>query len=243
MREIVAQKPWPQTSLNRVVGPGRNLALIRADLDQVTQIAHSHNATVNDVLLAVTVGGVRGLLRDRGEPIEDLAVPIYVSITLRPAQARAQARGNLVALMTVPLPVGMPDPGHRLRQIATATARRKAEHRPSGGTVFRGRMPQRAVLKIMERPRVNLASADVPGPSTPLYLAGARLLEVFPLLPLMAKTTRGVGALSYAGQFNIMAVADHDTCPDIAVFTAAAQNELQALAAATQATSGRDQQC
>jgi hypothetical protein len=63
------------------------------------------------------------------------------------------------------------------------------------------------------------------------------------VLPLMAKTTLGVGALSYTGQFDIMAVADHDTYPDPAVFTAAAQDELQALAAATQATSGRDQQC
>jgi diacylglycerol O-acyltransferase len=145
--------------------------------------------------------------------------------------------------MTVPLPVAVPDPGRRLRQIATQTARRKAESRFSLGSVFRGRMPRRAVLKIMERPRVNLASANVPGPQTPLYLAGARLLEVFPVLPLMAKTTLGVGALSYTGQFNIMAVADHDTYPDPAVFTAAAQDELQALAAAMQATSGRYQQC
>ena len=94
----------------------------------------------------------------------------------------------------------------------------------------------------MSHQHVNLVSADVPGPPQPLYLAGARLLEVFPVLPLMAKTTLGVGALSYAGQFNIMAVADHDTCPDLGVFTAAAQDELQALAAATQATPGRDQQ-
>ena len=90
------------------------------------------------MLLTVTAG-VRGLLRNRGEPIEDLVVPIYVSITLRPAQSRAQARGNLVALMTVPLPVRVPDPGHRLRQIANATAQRKAESRPSLGTAFRGR--------------------------------------------------------------------------------------------------------
>ena len=194
------------------------------------------------MLLAVTAGGVRGLLRNRGEPTEDLVVPIYVSITLRPAQARAQARGNLVALTTVPLPVGVPDPGHRLRQIAAATARRKAETRPSLGTVFRGRMPRRAAVKIMQWPRVNLASADVPGPPQPLYLAGARLLEVFPMLPLMAKTTLGVGALSYAGQFNIMTVADHDACPDLNAFTAAAQHELRALATATQAMPDRDRQ-
>jgi diacylglycerol O-acyltransferase len=124
MREIAAQKPWPRTSLNRVVGPGRNLALIRASLDQVTQIAHSHDATVNDVLLAVTAGGVRGLLRSRAEPVGNLAVPVYVSIAPRPAQARDQPRGNLVALMTVPLPVGVSDP-------AKGSAR--SPPRPPGG--------------------------------------------------------------------------------------------------------------
>jgi hypothetical protein len=30
---------------------------------------------------------------------------------------------------------------------------------------------------------VNLTSADLPSPQLPLYLAGARLLEVFPVLP------------------------------------------------------------
>jgi diacylglycerol O-acyltransferase / wax synthase len=78
----------------------------------------------------------------------------------------------------------------------------------------------------------------VPGPAQPLYLAGARLLEVFPVLPLMGKATLGVGALSYAGQFNIMAVADHDACPDLDVF-AAARDELRARAASTQATPDR----
>jgi hypothetical protein len=62
------------------------------------------------------------------------------------------------------------------------------------------------------------------------------------VLTLMAKTTLGVGALSYAGQFNIMAVADHDACPDPDVFTAAAQDELWALVAATQARPGHPQQ-
>jgi hypothetical protein len=39
-----------------------------------------------------------------------------------------------------------------------------------------------------------------------------------------------------------MAVADHDACPDLDAFTAAAQHELRALASATQATPGRDRQ-
>jgi len=58
-----------------------------------------------------------------------------------------------------------------------------------------------------------------------------RLLEAFPILPLIAKVSLAVGALSYAGEFNIMAVADRDICTDFDVFVASAQSELQALAA------------
>ena len=66
-------------------------------------------------------------------------------------------------------------------------------------------------------------------------LAGARLLEVFPVLPLISTVSLGIGALSYAGQFNIMAVADQDACPDLDVFAASAKDELRALAAPTRA--------
>jgi hypothetical protein len=52
----------------------------------------------------------------------------------------------------------------------------------------------------------------------PLYFAGARLLEVFPVVPIMANVTLGIGALTCAGQFNIAVVAGRDTCPDIDVF-------------------------
>jgi wax ester synthase-like acyl-CoA acyltransferase family protein len=144
IRELFAEEPGPRTSLDRVVGPDRNLALIRANLDQVRHIAHTHHATVNDVLLAVTADGLRGLLRSRGEPIEDVVVPIYVPVTLRQAQLRDQARGNLIGQMIVPLPIGVPDPSRRLEQIATETATRKAESHPSLGTLLRSRIARQA---------------------------------------------------------------------------------------------------
>jgi len=67
---------------------------------------------------------------------------------------------------------------------------------------------------------VNLTSADLPGPPTPLYFAGAQVLEMFPLLNLIGNVPFGVGALSYAGQFNIMVVADAEAYPDPDVFAA-----------------------
>jgi diacylglycerol O-acyltransferase len=236
--KLVSRKPTPRTSLDRRVGPGRNLALIRSNLDQVKQIAHAHDATVNDVLLAVTAGGLRGLLRSRGEPVKDVTLPVYVPITLRQGP-QPQARGNLIGQMVIPLPIGVSDPDRRLRQIAAATAERKAESHPNLGTMFRSRIARWALLKLLDRQPVSLTTADIPGPPAPMYLAGAPLLEVFPVLPLIGSVSVGVGALSYAGQFNITTVADQDAHPDLDVFAAGIRDELRTLSAGShEAVSG-----
>jgi diacylglycerol O-acyltransferase / wax synthase len=238
MRDLLAARPAAATSLNRVVGPDRTLALVRSRLDLVRQIAHTHGATINDVLLAVTAGGVRALLCSRGEPVDRLTPRIDVPVTLRPVKTREQARGNLIGQMMVPLPVGVADPGHRLSQIAVETATRKADSHPSVGVMLRSRLVRRALLKLLDRQPVNVTSADLPGPQQPVYLAGARLLEVFPVLSLMGNVSLGVGALSYAGQFNITATADRDAYPDLDIFVTGVRDELAALTAATSVSPG-----
>jgi hypothetical protein len=95
------------------------------------------------------------------------------------------------------------------------------------------------LLKILNRRPVNVTTADLPGPQQPVYLAGARLLEVFPVLPLIANLSLGIGALSYAGQFNITVVADQDAYPDLGIFTTDAQDELQALTASASVSPSR----
>ncbi|MGZ4435399.1 MAG: hypothetical protein ACXVW7_17510, partial [Trebonia sp.] len=56
-----------------------------------------------------------------------------------------------------------------------------------------------------------------------------------PLLNLIGNVVLGVGALSYAGRFDVMAVADRDAVPDLAVFLAGARDELRVLTAAVPA--------
>jgi diacylglycerol O-acyltransferase len=233
IRELLADEPGTETSLDRMVGPDRSLALIRSTLDQVKQVAHLHDATVNDVLLAATAGGLRTLLCSRGEAVEATTVRVYVPVSLRP-RVRGPQQGNAIAQMAVPLPLGGSDPGDRLRQIAAATAERKARPRTSLGTLFHGRIARRLMLKAVIRQRVNVTSASIPGPIAPLFLAGARVLEVFPVLPLIANEPLGVGALSYAGTFTIGVVADRDAYPDIDVFAASMRQELKELGLAVE---------
>jgi hypothetical protein len=77
---------------------------------------------------------------------------------------------------------------------------------------------------------VNLVVSNAPGPPVPLYLAGARLLELFPMMPTMGNLTLVVAALSYAGQLNLTAVADRERCPDVEVFVEGVRGSLDALA-------------
>jgi WS/DGAT/MGAT family acyltransferase len=217
-REAAVQR-IPRTSLNRPIGPDRRLALVRGRLDLAARIAHAHGGTVNDVVLAAVTAGLRDLLLSRGEPVEDLVLRASVPVSLHGEQP-AQARGNQVGWMAVPLPVGEPRPARRLQLIITATAERKKNARPQiTSGIFRFSLAQRAFYRLLPHQRyMNVFVTNVPGPPAPLYLAGAQLLEVFPVLAITGNMTLGVGVMSYAGQLNLTAVADQDRCPDVQVF-------------------------
>jgi diacylglycerol O-acyltransferase / wax synthase len=47
-REVLTERPAPHTSLNQPVGADRQLAIVRGRLDVSKQIAHAHQATVDD---------------------------------------------------------------------------------------------------------------------------------------------------------------------------------------------------
>jgi len=230
-REVLTEHPAPHTSLNHPVGTGRRLAIVRGRLDITKRIAHAHHATVNDVVLAAVAGGLRQLLASRGEDVEQLVQRAMVTISTHHEQP-GQVRGNKPGWMMVPLPLGEPDPVRRLELIAAQTAARKHKARPQVGSgIFRFAAGQRAWYRHFPQQRsVNLVVTNVAGPPVPLYLAGAPLLELFPMMPVMGNLTLVVGVLSYAGQLNLTAVADHDHCPDLEIFTRGVRGALDDLA-------------
>ena len=209
--------------------------MIRTSLHEVKAVAHAHHATVNDVLLALTAGGLRTVLRARGEPTEGTTVRTYVPVSLRRRRGGPQ-QGNLIAEMAVPLAMRESNAADELSRIARVTTARKAKARTSLGTLIHGRFTRKLMLLAVMRQRVNVTTASIPGPTLPLYLGGARLLEVFPVLPLIANEPLGVGALSYAGQFNVGVVADHEAYPDLDVFVAGARAVLKTLGVSPHAT-------
>ncbi len=225
----------PRTSLNRRIGPHRTLTIIPSRLDLARQIARAHDAKINDVLLAAVAGGLRDLLGSRGEAVDDIVLRAFVPVSLHHEQL-GLARGNQTTVIIAPLPIGEPDPVRRLELIATATAEQKKHSHSPALNAFPNSLVQRMAWRLAAHQHyMNVSVTNVPGPNRPLYLAGAELLEVFPVIPISINLTLGIGALSYTDQFNITAVADRDLCPDVNTFATGVQNTLDALATSTAA--------
>jgi hypothetical protein len=81
-------------------------------------------------------------------------------------------------------------------------------------------LPQRAV---------NTVTTNVPGPQQPLFLAGRRMLEAFPFVPLGGHVRIGVAIFSYDGGVNFGVTADRDGAPDLELFCGAIERSLAEL--------------
>lgn len=238
VRELLAEEPGDSTSIDRMVGDGRRLALVRSGHRTVRRIGRTFGASVNDVLLAATAAGMRRLLVSRGERVEGVTLKVYVPVSLR-RRLRGPQQGVEIAQMAVPISLSGMDPAERLRLISAETRRRKARRRPSLGALFRGRFVTMLLLRAVMAQRVNITTASIPGPPRPGYLAGARVLEIFPVIPLLGNEPLGIGAITYADTFTIGITADAEVFADVDVLAAGMRDELVELALAAEAVQSR----
>jgi diacylglycerol O-acyltransferase / wax synthase len=71
----------------------------------------------------------------------------------------------------------------------------------------------------------------------PLYVLGARIVDVIPIVGTAGNVTLVFAALSYCGRLNVVVNADAAACPDVDVLASgmeAAWEELRAMSALTQ---------
>ena len=229
----------PACSLNRPTGARRRLAVARADLDAIRQVAHAHGGTVNDVVLAAVAGAVHGLLRGRGETVGHLVVSVPVSAR---RQASAGRLGNQVGVIPVEVPAAG-DPVDRLPAIVRASRARKAAPRGASAALlapaFRFLARLGVLGRLIGRQRlVNTFVTNLPGPSHRLSFLGAPITEVIPVSGTTGNVTVAFAVLSYAGTLVVTLVADPDRCPDLPVLTVELQTQLDTLAASRTAVPG-----
>lgn len=230
----------PRTSLNRPIGVGRRIAVLRTSLTEVKDVAHRAGVKVNDVFLYVVAGGLRRLMESRGEELESSPLRASVAVSLHPSDDGATT-GNLVGTVVVPLPVERLEPGAMLTRIAAASSLAKSRQRAvvtSGLMVFLAKTGFTRWY-IRRQHLINVLTTNLPGPPMPLYLAGARLEDAIAIPPIAGNVTVSFAALSYAGDLNLSVIADAASWPDLDVLVEGmrvAWDELAGTATAVEAS-------
>ncbi|SDS26685.1 acyltransferase, WS/DGAT/MGAT [Nocardioides scoriae] len=232
-------RPLPESPFNVEPSAQRRLVCVRTSLKDYRKVRRVHGGTVNDVVLATLAGAVRAWLMTRAEPVgagRRLRALVPMSVIdedLEPTSLGSQVVGHLVDL-----PIGEGSPVVRLHQVSYAlrahseTGRAVAADRIAGvagfaPTTFHALGSRVAFAEA--RGHVNLVVTNVPGPQFPMFLAGAEMVETYPVPPLLPGFSLAVGVTSYDGAVYYGISADRDALPDIEVLGQCVREALDEL--------------
>jgi diacylglycerol O-acyltransferase / wax synthase len=233
----------PVHPLNAATGQQRRYGMCRTSLADHRAVRKAHGGTVNDVVLAVVTGALRRWLISRGEPLTaDRSVRAMVPVSVR-ARTRTRPQvpaGNSISAYLVDLPVAEEDPLARLAVLREAME----VHKRSGSAVGASTLIRLVGLAppIVHSLGARLASqfssnfynvlvTNVPGPPRPLYAMGARMLDMFPVVPLAGGQAVAIGITSYDGGVHYGLTADRDALPDVDILAASVADSLAELLA------------
>jgi WS/DGAT/MGAT family acyltransferase len=209
------------TPLNQAIGPHRQFDWLSMDISALREIRHRLGGSFNDVVLAIVAGAIRRFLVRRKHRVADLDFRVFVPVSTRTSEERG-ALGNRVAGWIVDLPIDEADARRRLQRVTASTAELKASQAARGTEILAHALEWTgpAVLGLALRLAAqaspfNLVVTNVPGPPTPLYLLGARMLQAFPLVPLFPGQALGIALFSNAGKLFWGFNADWDSLPDL----------------------------
>jgi diacylglycerol O-acyltransferase len=202
-------------------------------LARVKRIAHRHDATVNDVLLAAVSGALRHYLQERGSAVAEIQA--MVPFNLRPLDKPVpRDLGNKFGLVMLPLPVGTSGSYRRLVEV-----HRRMQQIKTGrdGPVSYGLLSAIGMTpEPVERRIVDLFSAkgtavmtNVPGPREPVYLAGTPVRAVLVWAPTSGHIGMSVSIFSYRGEVTVGLMVDAALVPDPEEIVTQLERELYAL--------------
>ena len=209
----------PATVLKAPLGVSKRCAWAEPlSLADVKAVGRAFRCTVNDVLLASVAGALRNYLIERGEIIDGRNIRVTVPVNLRPLE-HAKQLGNHFGLVFLELPVGEANPIARLEMVAENMRQlRKSKQAimAFGLLAALGMAPmslQRVALELFSR-KATAVATNVPGPQSPLYIAGSKIKDMMFWVPQTGGIGIGVSILSYNGQVHFGLIADAKLMPD-----------------------------
>jgi diacylglycerol O-acyltransferase / wax synthase len=240
-------RPLGRSSLTGSIGPHRAWSTARVRLSDVKAVRAALGGTVNDVVLTLVSGGLRDLLRSRGEAVDGRVVRTLVPVSVRHPGERG-AYNNRVSAMFAGLPVGIVDPVERLGALRAQMDGLKLSKQAVAGDVLTSLSGFAPPLLLALGGRLAARSpslgvqtgvTNVPGPQQPLQTLGRTLLQSFPFVPLIGNVRISIAIFSYDGGLYFGVTGDYDSANDVSVLTAGVESAMADLLAVGQRTPSR----
>ena len=218
--------------LTRPAGSRRVVAWTSAPLAKLHAAgkAVGDEITLNDVVLAVTAGGLSEWLSTRGA--RGRGVRVKVPVSLHGPTPQDEAAANRDSFLFVDLPVDEPSPIRRLRAINRETSECKRHHDaeridklvhaiadlPGGGRLIRLTMSPRLFTFTV---------SNVRGPGDPRFILGGPLRSIHSLAEIAPAHALRVSVVSGCGSLSFGLCADADAVPDLDVLVAGLERSIE----------------
>ncbi len=233
----------PRTSINRAISPHRRTAFAELPLADIRRVCEVLGGTTNDVVLACAAGTLREFFAGRKEQVEGPLVAM-VPVSVR-AESEQGTLGNRISATLVSLATDLDRPAARLEAIRTGMHASKEQCETVGSDVFstwsEAAVPAVASrlsrlltnLRVFDRvrPPFNVIVSNVPGPAFPLYLAGARLIGIYPFGPIVEGVGVNVTVFSYLDSVHVGVLACWDLVAEVGAIAKSMQVCLDELVA------------
>lgn len=221
---LTGRRPERVTPISGPLSQQRRVVVVDTRLSDYRKVRDGHGGTVNDVILATVAGGLRNWLMTRAESMSGLRqIRALVPVSVIDEELEATSLGSQIAAHFVDLPIGEASPVVRLHQVSYSFQ----AHKDTGRAVSADRLASIAgfapttfhaigsrVASAELRRGFQLSVTNVPGPQSPLYAAGARMVASYPVHPLLPGQALAIGVTSYDGGVYYGLTADRDLVPD-----------------------------
>ena len=231
----------PATPFNASITNQRTFAGVSLPLGETKAIGKAFGASINDMVLWLCSTALRGYLKDSDElPAVSLVAGVPVSL-------RAEGDtsfNNQVTMSLLDLATQESDPVKRLAAIMLGSASMKRgmgafgalipTDFPSLGAplIMSGLASLYGRSRLADRIRVaNVAISNVPGSPVPVYLAGARMLDYYPVSIVGHGVALNITVQSYQGQLCFGLIACRRAVPDLREIAHHMQRAFEALKA------------
>jgi diacylglycerol O-acyltransferase len=225
----------PRTMLNVPITGSRRFAADSWDLDRIKAVAKAADATVNDIVLAMSATALREYLLSQD------ALPSSPLIAMTPVSLREagdDSGGNAVGAILADLGTHLDDPAGRLVTVRDSMRQGKAGLKGlsqlqiaalSAATMSPLLLNSLVGVPRFVRPPFNLVISNVPGPRDALYWNGAKLDQSYPLSIPSQGQALNITVTSYDGRMHFGLVGCRRSVPHLQQLLAGLEDGLAQL--------------